>query len=301
MILIMRIRAVAGAVLLATVLASCGGDSSSASDGKTHVVAAFYPLAEAARQVGGADVSVDDLTPAGAEPHDIEITTRQVDKLEDADVVVVMGRDFQPAVEDIAKRRDGETIEVLEALALGKAHRDDPHVWLDPTLMQRIVGLVRDALVNADPAHAATYRANARRYDAQLASLDQEFETGLANCERDEIVTAHEAFGWLARRYGLQQHAIAGIAPDQEPSADRIAELSDLARNDGVTTIFTETLVSPRVADTLAREAGGLKTATLDPLEGVSEKDAKRGATYVSIMRANLRALQKALGCRVTP
>jgi len=297
----MRIRAVAGAVLLATVLASCGGDSSSASDGKTHVVAAFYPLAEAARQVGGADVSVDDLTPAGAEPHDIEITTRQVDKLEDADVVVVMGRDFQPAVEDIAKRRDGETIEVLEALALGKAHRDDPHVWLDPTLMQRIVGLVRDALVNADPAHAATYRANARRYDAQLASLDQEFETGLANCERDEIVTAHEAFGWLARRYGLQQHAIAGIAPDQEPSADRIAELSDLARNDGVTTIFTETLVSPRVADTLAREAGGLKTATLDPLEGVSEKDAKRGATYVSIMRANLRALQKALGCRVTP
>jgi zinc transport system substrate-binding protein len=120
----------------------------------------------------------------------------------------------------------------------------------------------------------------------------------LSDCDRAQIVTAHAAFGRLARRYGIEQHAIAGIAPDEEPSADRIAELADLAQRDGVTTIFTETLVSPRVAETLAREAGGLETATLNPLEGFGDDENDAGANYVSVMRDNLAALRVALGCR---
>ncbi len=293
----------------ALVLGACGGgdDGAANSSSQVPVVAAFYPLAEAVRQVGGDAVRVTDLTPAGAEPHDLELTTRQVDALEDADLVVAMGHDFQPAVEDVARRRaEEQTVFVLDDLSIdagdksvekGGSNALDPHVWLDPKLMQEIVATVAESLGRVDPEHAASYSANAEAYSEQLAALDQEYAQGLAHCARDEIVTAHEAFGWLARRYGLEQHAIAGIAPDQEPSADRIAELSDLAERDGVTTIFTETLVSPRVAETLAREAGGLKTATLNPLEGLGNDEIDAGADYLSVMRDNLQLLRDALGC----
>ncbi len=313
MVLIMgigpRVARVAGAAVAVVLgLGACAHTSTSSADnGRVDVVAAFYPLAEAARQVGGPDVHVQDLTPAGAEPHDLEVTTRQVDALEDADLVVAMGHGFQPAVEDVAKKRKAGTVFVLDDLPIDAGDRKvsgegrnkglDPHVWLDPALMKDIVQVVEEQLADADPDHGATYSANAARYVARLDALDEEYRQGLARCRRNEIVTAHEAFGWLAKRYGLDQHAIAGIAPDQEPSANRIAELADLAKRDGVTTIFTETLVSPKVAQTLAREAGGLQTKTLNPLEGLSNSDRERGADYVSVMQGNLRTLRAALGC----
>src|SRR5262249_25638941 len=139
----------------------------------------------------------------------------------------------------------------------------------------------------------AVDQASANAFAAQLDALDHEFATGLAHCARRTIVTAHAAFGYLAARYHLTQVAIAGIDPEQEPNADRLAELADLARNQHVTTIFAEDLVSPRVADTLAREAGGLRTVALDPLE--SARPDHRD--YVARMHADLRALQGALDC----
>jgi zinc transport system substrate-binding protein len=295
MVLILK-RSVA-LLLFAAVLAGCAGSGSNASDGRTRVVAAFYPLAEAARQVGGAGAQVDDLTPPGAEPHDLEITTKQVDKIESAAAVFVMGHQFQPAVEDVAKLRNDHTVRILEQIPATKKRPDDPHVWLDPVYMKQIVGIVARELAKVDPAHASTYAANAARYEAQLDALDREFAAGFAACDRKEIVTSHEAFGWLAQRYGLRQHAIAGIDPQQEPSANRIAELSDLAERDGVTTVFTEALVSPEVAETLAREAGGLKTDVLNPLEGLTDAERSHGADYISVMRDNLRTLRTALGC----
>jgi zinc transport system substrate-binding protein len=316
MILITRTFVVGLAV--AAGLAACGGDDdgSGAAGDQIAVVASFYPLAEAVRQVGGELVEVEDLTPAGAEPHDLELTTDQVDDLEDADLVVVMGRDFQPAVEDVAERRDGTTIVVLDEFDVGEGrvqdehaeeeggdeHGDeegalDPHVWLDPTRMRTVVNTVEAALAGADPTSADTYSANAEVYGAQLDTLDADFEAGLENCDRREMITAHEAFGWMAARYDLEQHAIAGLEPDQEPSADRIAELADLAANEGATTVFTETLVSPDVAETVAREAGGLRTRVLDPIEGLTEEQRDNGDDYVSLMRANLAELREALGC----
>jgi zinc transport system substrate-binding protein len=285
-------------LVLTAVLAACGGSASNAGDGRTKVVAAFYPLAEVAREVGGTDVHVDDLTPPGAEPHDLEITTKQVDKIESADAVFVMGHKFQPAVEDASKQRNKHTVRILDQIAATKQRPDDPHVWLDPVYMKRIAAIVERELAKVDPAHATTYAANAGRYTTQLDALGREYAAGFADCERKEIVTSHEAFGWLAQRYGLTQHAIAGIDPEQEPSANRIAQLSDLAKRDGVTTIFTETLVSPRVADTLAREAGGLKTEVLNPLEGLTDSERKHGDDYGSVMRDNLKTLRTALGCR---
>ena len=277
-----------------------------ATASKQSVVASFYPIAYAAEAVGGREVAVTNLTRAGAEPHDLELSPVQMDRLLDADVLFVLGGDFQPAVERAARQRDGITVELLDGLAVAKDHDDerseddqeglDPHVWLDPVLMQDIVRQIQRALVRADPKNRATYAANAEALRAELVALDERYRRGLADCERTLIVTAHESFGYLTRQYGLRQEGVSGIDPTTEPDARRIAELTDLARRHGVTVVFTEELVSRRVAATLAREAG-LRTDTLDPLETLSTKARKAGETYMTVMDSNLRKLRTALGC----
>ena len=294
------------AVALTPTAAHATRSDHSDSKKKVTVTAAFFPLAAAVAQVGGSLVKVTNLTPAGVEPHDIELNTQQAESVLDADLAVVVGNGFQPAVEDIAADRDGPTLNVLKALPInagdkkveeGDATALDPHVWLDPVLYQSVVDAIASALSKVDPDHAADYTANAAAYNAKLVALNTEYETGLANCSRQLLVTAHEAFGWLTQRYGLTPEGIAGISPDAEPNPQRLADLTDLVEKKGVTTIYTEDLVSPKVARTLAREAGGLKTATLNPLEGLTAKQIKAGATYISEMQDNLQAIQKGLGC----
>jgi zinc transport system substrate-binding protein len=313
-------------VAAGAVPASAAKDAGSRKSERLDVVAAFYPLAWVAEQVGGKRVVVTNLTPAGAEPHDLELTTKQRDQIEDAALVVVMGSGFQPTVEDAAEFRDAGTLELLARLPIEGAgsrvaedehadeddpggkddHADedepgdeglDPHVWLDPELMEAVVDETVIALSKVDPKGAATYEANAEALKGELADLDDRFSTGLAECDRDLIVTSHDAFGYLAAAYGLRQEGVAGLSPDEEPNPRRLAELADLAKDKGVTTIFTEELVSPRIAQTLAREAGGLKTATLNPLEGLTPKELERGDDYVSVMDRNLKSLRRALGC----
>jgi zinc transport system substrate-binding protein len=292
--------------VVAGVVAPPAAGAASKRPVKRTVVAAFYPIAYAAQQVGGARVSVTNLTPAGAEPHDLELSPAQMDRLLDADAVFVMGHGFQPAVEKAAQQRDGVTVDVLDTLPIGAGSKKvkaegsssglDPHVWLDPVLMQDIVREVQRGLTKADPKGAAVYAKNADALVAELEALDAKFRAGLASCSRDLIVTSHEAFGYLAARYGLRQEGAAGIDPTAEPDAKRIAELTDLVKKNGVTVVFTESLVSPRVADTLAREAG-VKTDTLDPLEGLSGKKQAAGDNYFTVMDTNLRKLRAALGC----
>jgi len=287
---------------LTVLLGGCGGTD--AADGRPQVVASFYPLYEAAQRVGGDLVQVRNLTPAGSEPHDLELSSRQVDRIEDAAVVLFLGRGFQPALEKAAERAEGTKVDVLDGLAAlrpapaGDDKLDvDPHVWLDPGQFKAIVTRVATAFSAADPANRATYEANAGAYLGELNELDAEFTTGLATCARRTLVTSHAAFGYLAARYGLGQESIAGLEPESEPSPERLADLTAKVRADGTTTIFYETLVSPKVAESLAREAG-VRTAVLNPLEGLSEDDAKAGRTYLSVMRENLAAIRLALGCR---
>jgi zinc transport system substrate-binding protein len=281
------------AVVLVTLATLVPSSPAGAAD-RTKVVAAFYPIAWVTQQVGGDRVQVTNLTPAGAEPHDLELNPDQLDSLLDADLAVVMGKGFQPAVEDAAGQRDGVTLRLLDRLS---TRRNDPHVWLDPVLMRRVVAQVRASLTQADPKGAKVYARNAAALDTELQALDTRYRDGLAQCTRRDLVTAHEAFGYLARRYGLRQQGVAGLAPDAEPDAKRIAQLTDLVKHDGVTTVFTESLVSPRIADTLAREAG-VKTAVLNPLEGLTDRERSRGDDYVTVMDANLAKLRTALGCR---
>lgn len=275
-------------------LGACAGTKSAGEDdGKVRVVAGFYPLAEAAARVGGDRVVVTNLTPTGAEPHDLELRSSDVDRIEAAAVLVYLGGGFQPGVERAAGRAEGRRVDVSTTDEAG----DDPHVWLDPTRMSGIVDRVQEALVDADPAGRAAYEANAAAYRAELAALDGAYREGLAQCDRRLIVTSHAAFGHLARRYGLTQEPITGLSPESEPDPERLSDLAAEARARGVTTIFSETLVSPRVAETLAREAGAT-TAVLDPIEGLTDDEQARGRTYVSAMRDNLSALRTALGCR---
>jgi zinc transport system substrate-binding protein len=291
---------------LVVVLAVIGAGAPSAmAASKRSVVAAFYPVAYAAQRVGGNRVTVTNLTPAGAEPHDLELTPAQIDKILDADVVFDLGHRFQPAVEKAAKQRGGPTVSLLDTLPIGAAGKVvkegdatalDPHVWLDPVLMQDLVRQVQHSLTQADPKGRAVYTRNADQFVVELDALNGRYTQGLATCGRTLIVTAHEAFGYLARRYGLRQEGVAGISPDAEPDAQRLGQLADLVKQQGVTTVFTETLVSPRIADTLAREAG-VKTDTLNPLEGLTDKEVSHGANYVTVMNQNLEKLRRALGC----
>jgi zinc transport system substrate-binding protein len=299
-----RISAVLIAGLI--VLLGIGGEVAAASNGKVRVAAAFYPVAFAAQQVGGKRVDVTNLTPVGAEPHDLELTSDQVDELLDAKVAFVLGGGFQPAVEDAADRRDDGTIELLPELVdtqgkkvaeEGEEGGIDAHVWLDPVLMSQLAGEVEKGLAAADPKGAATYERNARALQDKLGALDARYRQRLTGCARDLLVTSHDAFGYLAARYGLRQEGVAGLSPDDEPDAARLGELAALARDEGVTTVFTEETVSPRIARTLAREAGGLRTQVLSPLESLTKEQRDAKANYFTLMDANLDKIAGALGC----
>ena len=297
-------RLAIGLLAVALLLSGCGSTSSSTGDGES-VVASFYPLAEAASRVGGDLVSVQNLTPPGVEPHDLELAPDDIEAISNADVIVYLGGGFQPAVEDaLAEAEDAVTVDALNAVATNAAPASeaeevltvDPHVWLDPARYEEIVRAVADALAKADPANESTYAANAQAYFAQIAALDEELRAGLSDCARTTIVTSHEAFGYLAGAYGLTQVGILGLSPEAEPDPRRLAELRDLVERERVTTIFAEELVSPKVAETLANEAG-VEVAVLNPIESLTDAQEKAGEDYLSLMRENLDTLRKALDC----
>ena len=286
---------------LTVVLAACSSSTtgSGASVGgspasNVTVVAAFYPLAWLARQIGTDHVVVRDLTPAGAEPHDVELDADSVDAAQQADVAIVMGRGFQPAVEAAAKARTAGTVSILDQVL--NVDGEDPHVWLDPVLMDRMATGVAKALEAAKPALAPGFNRNLASLRTQLTALDAEYRTGLSRCRRKDLVTSHEAFGRLASRYGLHQEGIAGFSPDAEPDPKRMAELADLVKQRDVTTIFTEELLPTKLADTLARETGAT-TAVLSPLESLTVTQKAANGDYLSVMKANLGLIRTALGC----
>jgi zinc transport system substrate-binding protein len=254
---------------------------------KLEVAAAFYPLAFAAELTGAGRVDVRNLTPPGAEPHDLEVSPNDVRRIRSADYVFLLGDDFQPQLEDAAGH-SRRVVSLLDTPSLERLPNGDPHVWLDPlryALIVRRIGEVLDA-----PRRAASLAE-------RLRELDVEFRKGLARCARREIVTSHEAFAYLAQRNGLRQLAITGISPEAEPTPQDLQRVVRQVRETGATTIFFETLVSPRIAETVARETGA-RTAVLNPIEGLTPSEARRGADYFSLMRANLRSLRRALGCR---
>ena len=288
---------------LTLLLAACSPERTKAT-GSLTVVAAFYPVQLAAQRVGGNAVEVFNLTPPGAEPHDLELTPGAVEQIQSADVVLYLGGGFQPAVEDALSGAEGDAVDLLAGLETLPPPPEeaeeglsvDPHVWLAPRLYAEIVGDVADALSRASPGSERRFTANTARFRAEIEDLDGTFREGLAHCEQDIIVTTHAAFGYLANAYGLTQEPITGLSPEAEPSPARLAELRELVQREEITTIFTEELVSPAVAEALAREAG-VKTAVLSTIEGLTPEEQAAGDDYITLMLENLSTLEEALGC----
>ncbi|MDX2402647.1 metal ABC transporter substrate-binding protein [Streptomyces microflavus] len=325
--------AVAGAVVLGlTALSACS--TSDAADGgngdKLKVTASFYPMQFLAERIGGEHVAVTSLTKPGVEPHDLELTPRQIGSISESDYVLYL-KGIQPAVDDAIKQSgvkntvDAATLTTLEdhgSEVSGhdhgheeEAHEDeaheehaegdghnhgeeggaDPHIWLDPVKYAEVAKGVGKSLEKADPDHAADYKKNTEALVGELDKLNTAYETGLKNTATKTFITTHSAFGYLAERYGLTQQGIAGIDPEAEPSPARIQEIHTIAEKEKATTVFFETLASDRTAKTLAKDTG-LKTGVLDPLEGITKKS--QGADYIEVMESNLSALQKALGAK---
>jgi zinc transport system substrate-binding protein len=273
------------AIVVGTVAAAfaAGGDSHPAN--RDSVVAAFYPLAYAAQQVGGARIRVTNLTPPGVEPHDLELSPDDVATVKSAGTVLLMGHGFQPELERAAADSTARVVTLLDTPGLDRVG-NDPHVWLDPARYAVLVRAVSSAL-----------HGDAAPLLARLHTLDREYRAGLAHCARRELVTGHAAFGYLARRYGLRQVAVEGLTPEAEPAPRRLAGVIEAVRASGATTVFTEPLASPRAARTVARETGAT-VSPLDPLEGLTPSELDRGADYFSVMRANLAAIERGLRCR---
>ena len=293
-------RRLAPLPLLVLLVAGCGaGSDAPGDDSRTpSVIASFYPLQYVTQRVAGDRVDVDSLTVPGVEPHDAELTVAQTAQVGDADVLVYLSG-LQPAVDETVEQTDDveviDAVDVAGVLRTGEEGEADPHLWLDPIRMISVVGAVANALAEADPDNAQSYAVNAAEVKDELSALDEEISEGLAECDRRTVVASHDAFGYWGERYDLDMYAIAGLSPESEPSPEHVAELQQLIRSEGITTVFSETLASPKMAETLSSDLG-LDTAVLDPVEGLSDETADED--YFSLMRRNLAALQEANGCR---
>ncbi|MHA7126375.1 metal ABC transporter substrate-binding protein [Janibacter indicus] len=292
-----------------------GGEGGSADgDASLTVATSFYPLQHAAEQVGGDHVAVTNLTKPGAEPHDLELTPKQVLEATRADALVYLG-DFQPSVDDAAKEAGDSAMDVSPFARLdietdeheghdheegeeGHAGHDhggtDPHFWLDPTRYADVVEALGERFAEADPDHADDYRANAAEFAGELTALDKDLTAGLDDCTSTDLVTGHSAFAYFADRYGFHQESVSGLTPGAEPSPTALADLVEHIEDEKITTVYAETLVPQDTADTIARETGA-EVAVLDPIEGLT--DASAGDDYVSVMRSNLETVREGQGC----
>jgi zinc transport system substrate-binding protein len=290
---LVRAPALAFALASASVLAGCAQPA--AGDGRPEVMASFYPIEFLARSIGEPNVTVGVLVPPGVEPHDYEPTPGDVAKVAGAKVVLMQGAGFESWIDGV---RDDAPQARFAAVTEGIDLRDeDPHAWLDPTLFAKMAENVETTLAQAFPEHAAAFRARAQALAADLARLDADFTAGLADCDVRVVVTNHAAFGYMAARYDFTMIPISGLDPEAEPTPETLQAVIEEVRRHNVTVVFFEDLVSPKVAQTVAREANAT-TRVLSPVEGILPDEAARGATYVTKMRDDLAALREGMRCK---
>jgi zinc transport system substrate-binding protein len=287
-------------LVLAASLTSCRPTSS----GEHTVVTSFYPLFFIADRVAGRYNDIVDLTPPGVEPHEYELTVRQVAQIDLARVGFFEGGVAPSVDQAMSNDSPDHVLDVTDVVRLqapvtgsgveSTADDRDPHFWQDPALMAEATRAFARTMADADPDHAAYYLRQGRRLVGDLGRLDRAYATTLASCATRTVVVSHDAFEYLARRYHLDVVPIAGLEPDAEPSLQRLHDLAGVIRDAHVTTIFFETLASPDLAKSLASDTGAT-TGVLDPIEGLTSADPD--ATYLTLMRQNLAALAKAGDC----
>jgi zinc transport system substrate-binding protein len=305
------------------ILAGCSNaaeDSQPASESLPSIVTGSFAVAWLASSISDGCAVVTDLAPSGGDAHDLELTASQTASILDADLVIPVDG-LQPAFDAVAESKSSGVFDILDLLdpltaedhadEVGHAdhadedghadhadedgHEDhgllDPHFWLDPKRVSDAAGFLGAEISKLSADCATKVEVTVPAVQAQLEDLTQEFETSLATCSSRTIVVSHEAFGYLADAFNLEQIGVAGLDPEGEPSAARLKEVIDLANSLGVSAVFTESTVNPDVAQTLA-DALEVGILTLDPLEIASvSKD------YISLMQTNLEALRSGLNC----
>ena len=276
---------------------------------KLQIVTTFYPMYYFTEKVAGDLADVELLIPNGVEPHDWEPSTKDMAKIQDADVFIYNSQYFETWAEKVLKSVKNDELKVVEASdgielmdALETEEEDDhehasskdPHVWLSPVLAQQEVKTIAKALEQADPAHKEQYQQNADALNSQLVELDQLYKETIDQAKTKEFVTQHAAFGYLANQYGLTQIPIAGLSPDVEPTLRKLSELTEMTKEKNVKVIYFEEMTSAKVAKTLAKEIGA-KTEVLNPLEGLTKEEQDQGLDYIGVMEKNLEALKLTL------
>ncbi|MBL0387113.1 zinc ABC transporter substrate-binding protein [Tumebacillus sp. ITR2] len=295
--------------LTALLATGCTTSTDAKASHKLKIVTTFYPMYDFAKHVAGDRADVTLLIPANVEPHDWEPTPQDLIKIQNADVFVYNGAGLEGWVDKTLQSLHRDNLKVVEAskglpLLDGQEqeehtdrsdeHPMDPHVWLDPVLAQQQVKVIQQALSDLDPANAAHYQDDAGSYIRQLQDVDNAYRDVTSNAPRKDFVTSHSAFGYLAKRYGLEQIPISGLNPDIEPTTTQVADVVKIARDRKTPVIYFESLVSPKIAEMVAQEIG-CETAVLDPLEGLSEEEQAQHMDYVTVMERNLEALKKSL------
>ncbi|MFZ5649583.1 MAG: metal ABC transporter substrate-binding protein [Bacillota bacterium] len=326
------VRFIIPALFLLAALSGCGGGNGkapgAAGGGKeagtaavkgerVRVTATIYPLYDFARNVGGDKVEVYSLLPPGAEPHHWEPAPGDMVKLGKSNVLIYNGAGLEPWLENALKSVDSGRITLVDCsagvkLIEGEKHdghegehkgehkggeMSDPHIWLDPANAAVMVDNILSGLVKSDPANREYYTENAVKYKAMLAELDGRYRAALAGARIRHFVVSHDSFGYLARRYGLEQVPIRGLNADSEPGPARMAEIVGLVKKHGIKYIFYETLVSPGVSEAIARETGA-RTLVLNDVAGLTEKEISLGKNYLSVMQENLENLKIACEAR---
>lgn len=279
------------------------GNKNSIANGKINVYTSFYAMYDFAKKIGGDKINLTNLVPAGTEPHDWEPSPTDIARLEKADVIIYNGAGMEGWIEKVLKTLGNKkliTVEAAKELKLSdntdtaEELKSDPHLWLNPMFAKKQMELIKNTFVTADPSSKDYFEKNYADNAKKIDALNTEFTETVSKFKSKDIIVAHKAFGYLCSTYGLRQVAIEGLAADSEPSPSRMAEIVKFARKNNVKYIFFEELVSPKIAETIAKEVGA-KTGTLNPLEGLKEEDLAAGKEYFSVMRENLEALKNAL------
>lgn len=295
-----------GGVLFVTVIVLLlkGNSFKQVSSNKLQVTASFYPMYFFASQIGGSKVTVYNITPASAEPHDYEPTTQDVARITQSNMLVLNGGKLEAWGNKVKDQLQGSNVVIITA-GDGLADRQldengqtiqDPHVWQNPLLAKKEVVAIENGFEKIDAKDASYFQANAKKLESDLDQLDRDFKQGLSNCQKKDFVTSHAAFGYVAAQYGINQVAISGLSPDQEPSSQKLAAIANLIKKENIKIVFFESLVSPKLSQTISQETGAT-TMVLDPIEGLTQEDLNTGKNYLTVMRGNLSALQIALQC----
>jgi len=305
-----RVKLALSAALVALILVAggCGDTTHTSADKKLEVVTTVYPAYDIAKQVGGDKVNVAMLVPVGSEPHDWEPKVSDLEKIGKAKVFIYNGAGLEPTDKLLTKEvlKDAKPLELAKSVELLKRNHDkegeehehqneyDPHIWLDPSNVIKEVAAVTKAFQEADPANKDYYEKNGKAYVEKLTTLDNNFKAFTSTLQQKELVVSHKAFGYLAHRYGLNELGIMGVNSEAEPTPEQLAKIVEFAKANHVKVVFSEELVSPKLAEVIAKEAGA-KVKVLNPIEGLSEEQIKNGVTYLSLMEENLKVLKENL------